>query len=113
MDILAELLETTSAIYEPVRRRPVFEAGPEPECNILCLRYIGDGTMNDVELDAVNALMRRRLNCSGQGWITGARLNGHDALRMTAMNPRTRPSDGEAILDALERDSHQCPEAGA
>jgi L-2,4-diaminobutyrate decarboxylase len=89
----------------------VFEAGPEPECNILCFRYVGDGTLNDTELDALNAQMRRRLNNSGHGWITGARLDGREVLRMTVMNPRTRLHDGEAILDALERDSHQCPGA--
>jgi L-2,4-diaminobutyrate decarboxylase len=107
------LCATTSALHDSVRRRPVFEAGPEPECNILCFRYIGDGTMNEVELDALNASMRRRLNGSGQGWITGARLNGRDVLRMTVMNPRTRVSDGEAILDALERDGRECAGAGS
>ena len=103
------LCETAAAIYGAVRRRAVFEAGPEPECNILCFRYVGDGTLNDTELDALNAQMRRRLNNSGHGWITGARLEGREVLRMTVMNPRTRLHDGEAILDALERDSHQCP----
>jgi len=34
-------------------------------------------------------------------------------LRMTVMNPRTRPSDGEAILDALERDGRARERAGA
>ena len=107
------LCATTSAIYDSVRRRPVFEAGPEPECNILCFRYIGKGTMDEAELDTLNASMRRRLNGSGLGWITGARVNGRDVLRMTVMNPRTRPSDGEAILDALERDGRARERAGA
>jgi L-2,4-diaminobutyrate decarboxylase len=107
------LCATTSAIHDSVRRRPVFEAGPEPECNILCFRYIGKGTMDEAELDTLNASMRRRLNGSGLGWITGARVNGRDVLRMTVMNPRTRPSDGEAILDALERDGRERARAGA
>jgi L-2,4-diaminobutyrate decarboxylase len=64
--------------------------------------------MTDLELDALNVSMRRRLNTSGQGWITGTRMDGREVMRMTVMNPRTRPRDGEAILDALEKDGREC-----
>jgi L-2,4-diaminobutyrate decarboxylase len=101
------LCSTASAIYDSVRKRTVFEAGPAPECNILCFRYVGQGTMTEAELDTLNVSMRRRLNTSGQGWITGTRMDGREVLRMTVMNPRTRPRDGEAILDALERDGRE------
>ncbi len=95
------LCATAAAIHDAVRRRGDFEAGPEPECNILCFRYVGDRSLDDARLDALNAELRRRLNDSGHGWITTARLEGRQVLRMTVMNPRTRLEDGEAILDHL------------
>jgi L-2,4-diaminobutyrate decarboxylase len=107
------LCATASAIHDSVLRRAVFRAGPEPECNILCFRYVGDATRNEAELDSLNTWLRRRFNRSGHGWITGARLDGREVLRMTVMNPRTRPGDGDAILDALEREGRKLSGAGA
>jgi L-2,4-diaminobutyrate decarboxylase len=95
------LCATTTAIHESISGRGDFEPGPAPECNIVCFRYIGRRDPADPALDAVNASLRRRFNNSGQGWITTSRLDGRQVLRMTVMNPRTRPADGDAILDAL------------
>jgi L-2,4-diaminobutyrate decarboxylase len=107
------LCATASAIYDSILRRAVFSAGPEPECNILCFRYVGNATRDEAELDSLNASLRRRFNRSGHGWITGSRLDGREVLRMTVMNPRTRPDDGDAILDALEREGRKLAGAGA
>jgi L-2,4-diaminobutyrate decarboxylase len=96
------LCDTAAAIHRAVATRPEFEAGPEPESNILCFRYVGSRHPDDPELDTLNASLRVRLNESGHGWMTAARLGGRQVLRMAVMNPRTLPSDGEAILDALQ-----------
>jgi L-2,4-diaminobutyrate decarboxylase len=95
------LCATAGTIYESVRRRPDFESGAAPECNILCFRYLGGRDPSDPGLDELNASLRQQLNQSGHGWITAARFDGKQVLRMTVMNPRTRPEDGTAILDAI------------
>jgi L-2,4-diaminobutyrate decarboxylase len=91
----------TRTMYEEVEARPEFEAMHEPECNILCFRYVGDGSGDDETLDQLNRELRERYNRSGEGWITATNLNGRRVLRATIMNPRTTASDVRAILDGL------------
>lgn len=89
--------------YEEVAERADFEALHEPECNILCFRYVGDGKQSDETLDALNRELRERYNLSGEGWITGTNLDGKRVLRMTLMNPRTTPADLRDLLDGLAK----------
>lgn len=89
------------AMYDDVRRRPELEAMHEPECNILCFRWVGDRSLDDAALDAVNRELRERYNASGHGWITATDLDGRRVLRVTIMNPRTTPAHCGEVLDAL------------
>jgi len=75
----------------------------EPECNILCFRYVGDGTLDEERLDALNRELRERYNRSGEGWITTTVLGGRRVLRVTIMNPRTTDADLAAIVDGVGR----------
>lgn len=90
-------------VYEEVQERPDFEALHEPESNILCFRWVGDGSLNDEALDQLNRELRERYNRSGEGWITATNLDGRRVLRVTMMNPRCRASDVGEILDGLSR----------
>jgi len=102
---LAELYDyfcaLTHQMWETISDRPDFESMHEPECNILCFRYVGDGTLSDETLDALNRELRERYNLSGEGWITGTNLDGRRVLRVTLMNPRTTTADVSDILDGL------------
>jgi L-2,4-diaminobutyrate decarboxylase len=102
---LAELYDyfcaLTRQMWEAIAERRDFEAMHEPECNILCFRYVGDRTRSDETLDALNRELRERYNLSGEGWITGTNLDGRRVLRVTMMNPRTTTADVSDILDGL------------
>jgi hypothetical protein len=50
--------------------RPDFEALHEPESNILCFRYVADGSLDPERLDRLNLRLREVYNRSGEGWIT-------------------------------------------
>jgi L-2,4-diaminobutyrate decarboxylase len=89
--------ETTRVLFERIRARRDFEAMHEPEGNILCFRWVGDGTTGDDALDAINLEVRTRYNRSGRGWVTTTVLGGRRVLRVTLMNPRT----GAEHLDRL------------
>jgi L-2,4-diaminobutyrate decarboxylase len=91
----------TRQMWEMIAVRGDFEAMHEPECNILCFRYVGDRTRTDEALDALNRELRERYNLSGEGWITGTNLDGRRVLRVTMMNPRTTTADASDILDGL------------
>ncbi|MGE5102589.1 MAG: pyridoxal phosphate-dependent decarboxylase family protein [Deltaproteobacteria bacterium] len=102
---LAELYDYFCALarqmWEAIRDRGDFEAMHEPEGNILCFRYVGEGTRSNEALDALNRELRERYNLSGEGWITGTNLDGRRVLRVTMMNPRTTTADVSDILDGL------------
>ena len=93
----------TRFMWEEIAERPDFVALHEPECNILCFRYVGTGRSADDALDALNRELRERYNRSGEGWITATNLAGRRVLRVTLMNPRTTTGDIRDILDGIAR----------
>jgi L-2,4-diaminobutyrate decarboxylase len=96
------LCATARSLHDAILSRPRFEALHAPESNILCFRYIGDGSRADGELDTLNLELRTAYNREGDGWITSTVLGGRRVLRVTIMNPRTTPADLERVLDGLE-----------
>ncbi|MEP6691184.1 MAG: aspartate aminotransferase family protein [Gemmatimonadaceae bacterium] len=95
------LCDVTRALHDAVRESVDFVALHEPECNILCFRWVGDRTRDDEALDAINRQLRERYNESGRGWITTTVLGGRRVLRVTVMNPRTTAAHAAAVLDGL------------
>jgi L-2,4-diaminobutyrate decarboxylase len=95
------LCATTRALWERVESRSDFVALHEPECNILCFRWVGDRSLDDARLDAVNLATREAYNRSGHGWITTTVLAGRRVLRVTVMNPRTEPQHVARMLDEV------------
>lgn len=85
-DALGELYDhlchTVHLMWDALAERPEFEALHEPESNILCFRYIGDGARNEEELDRLNRELRERYNLSGEGWITGTNSVDVDLLSL-------------------------------
>ena len=91
------------AMHAQLTDHPQFEPLHEPESNILCFRWIGDGNHGDEALDAFNRELRESYNRSGDGWITATTLGPRRVLRVTIMNPRTTESDLAEIIAGLER----------
>jgi L-2,4-diaminobutyrate decarboxylase len=102
-ELYDRLCATARAMFELLEVHPAFEAIHEPESNILCFRWVGDGGFGDEALDAFNRELRESYNRSGEGWITGTNLAGRRVLRVTLMNPRTTKSDVAEIIDGLAR----------
>ena len=84
-------------------QHPEFEPMHVPESNILCFRWVGDGSHGDEALDAFNRVLRESYNKSGAGWITATNLGERRVLRATFMNPRTTESDAAAIVVGLAK----------
>ena len=89
------------AMHDMLAEHPHFEPLHEPESNILCFRWIGDGSHGDEALDAFNRELRESYNRSGAGWITATSLGDRRVLRVTLMNPRTTEADLVQIIDGL------------
>jgi L-2,4-diaminobutyrate decarboxylase len=99
--IYDHLCGNARTLHDLVASRPDFAALHEPESNILCFRFVGDGTLGDDRLDAVNLQTRARYNRAGTGWITTTMLGGRGVLRVTLMNPRTTRADLERTVEEL------------
>lgn len=101
------LCSVARSLWEEIGERPDFEALHEPESNILCFRWLGDGTLDAERLDDVNRALRPAYNRSGQGWITATVLGGRPVLRVTVMNPRTTADHARALLDGLAAEAER------
>jgi L-2,4-diaminobutyrate decarboxylase len=101
------LCDVAMAMHDQLVAHPAFEPLHRPACNILCFRWIGDGTLSDAELDEANRSLRERYNRSGEGWITATNLGGRRVLRVTIMNARTGEDDVARIVDGLARMAEQ------
>ena len=88
-------------VRNELTKRPEFVVMHAPESNILCFRYVADGTVDDESLDAINREIRERYNRSGAGWITATLLDGRRVLRVTMMNPRSTPAHVQAMVEGL------------
>ena len=99
--IYDHLCGNARTLHALVASRPDFAALHEPESNILCFRFVGDGTLADDRLDPVNLQTRERYNRAGTGWITTTMLGGRRVLRVTLMNPRTTRADLEGTVGEL------------
>jgi L-2,4-diaminobutyrate decarboxylase len=99
--IYDRLCDTARALHEEIAARDDFEAVHEPESNILCFRWIADGSHDDVTLDRMNRELRERYNRSGAGWITATVIDGRQLLRVTVMNPRSGREHARRLLDGL------------
>ena len=95
------LCDTARSLHGLIAARPDFEALHEPESNILCFRFQGDGSLDGERCDALNQRLREAYNRSGEGWITTTMVSGRRVLRVAVMNPRTTPDDMERTLDNL------------
>jgi len=95
------LCDLAVTVRDELAKRREFVVLHEPQSNILCFRYVGDGWMDDESLDAINREIRERYNRSGVGWITATLLDGRRVLRVTMMNPRSTPDHVRAMVDGL------------
>jgi L-2,4-diaminobutyrate decarboxylase len=101
--IYDRLCDTARALHEEIAARDDFEAVHEPESNILCFRWTGDGSHDDATLDRMNRELRERYNRSGAGWITATVIDRRQLLRVTVMNPRSGREHVRRLLDGLAR----------
>jgi len=95
------LCDVAQAMHDRLSTHPGFEVLHAPECNILCFRWIGDGTLSPDATDILNWDLRERYNRSGAGWITATNLAGKRVLRVTIMNPRTGIREVDEIVEGI------------
>ncbi len=85
-----------------IRQRPGFDLAIEPECNIVCFRYVGQAT-DPTELNTLNQRIRAALLADGRFYIVQTTLREQTYLRVSLMNPLTSEADLVGLIAAIER----------
>jgi L-2,4-diaminobutyrate decarboxylase len=85
---------------EKIKNRPGFELAIDPECNIICFRYVPKATSNP---DALQQKIRQQLLAEGAFYIVQTQLPKGLYLRTTLLNPFTTKEDLDALLQSIEQ----------
>lgn len=79
-----------------------FELAIQPESNIVCFRY-KTSAKTDSELNKIQKEIRKKIVQSGNFYLVQTDLNGITYLRVSLMNPLTKISDLENLLDLVRK----------
>jgi L-2,4-diaminobutyrate decarboxylase len=78
------------------------EIAVEPDCNIVCFRYIRKNISTE-SLNRINALIRERIVKSGLFYIVQTELEGKLYLRITIINPLTEEKHLKDLITEVKR----------
>ncbi|MFA0964120.1 aspartate aminotransferase family protein [Roseivirga sp. BDSF3-8] len=113
IDRIVELAQETAGLLREARD---FEVLHRPEISAIVFRYcpVGEGDKQEVNLNELNAGIRKRMFASGRSLIAGTKVYGETYLKFTLLNPQTPVSVMEEIIgmirahgEALVREQEQ------
>ena len=101
-ELYDRLCAAATDLHAQIDARGDFEALHQPESNILCFRSTCDSMPHDpAARNTRTQNARDRYNRSGAGWITTTMVGGERVLRVTIMNPRTKPEHTARMLEGV------------
>jgi L-2,4-diaminobutyrate decarboxylase len=95
-DYITKMYDLTKEFAQMIKDSNDFELAVEPDCNIICFRYLKNEGMN---MDEFQKEIRKKVINSEKFYICQTQLKKHFYLRCTVINPLTRAED---MLDLLE-----------
>jgi L-2,4-diaminobutyrate decarboxylase len=95
VDILHDLAADFAKL---IQQNPQFELAVWPQSNIVCFRFLGNGSQ---DLNKLNALIRKNILHEGDFYIVQTLLNGQTYLRVSLMNPLSTIQDLMALLEYI------------
>ncbi len=100
-EYVTQMFDLGKEFAQLIRRTPNFELAIEPDCNIVCFRY-APKEVEDLEL--LNNQIHQRLYEKGDFYFVKTKLRGNTYLRTTLMNPSTRLSHLQELLEQIEEE---------
>lgn len=92
----------TASFATKIRNHPQMELATQPQCNIICYRYLPAGK-TETETDSLNYAIRKKLLEDGRFYVVQTQLEGKWYLRNTIINPLTTIDDLEELLRDIEK----------
>ncbi|MEM9103626.1 MAG: pyridoxal-dependent decarboxylase [Pseudomonadota bacterium] len=94
--------EKTQAFYHYLKQQHDFECPFEPECNILCFRFINKKLLEDLEVvNHRQVTIRESLMYDGEFHISSTLIGDVRYLRLTVMTPYTQLSDIQELVSVI------------
>jgi aromatic-L-amino-acid decarboxylase len=100
-NMISKDLACAEYLAETIRTSDDFELISSAPFAIVCFRYRDNNTLNDAQLDALNAELVAALERDGRVFITGTRLHGRQVLRACIINHRIAKQDIDFLLDTI------------
>ncbi len=97
-EYVTRVIDLSKSFAHLIKEDPNFELAVEPDCNIVCFRYL----KGDSDLNALNESIRANLVELGQFYIVKTILRGQVYLRTTISNPFTRIEDFNELLESIK-----------
>jgi len=83
-----------------IKKAPEFELALEPESNIVCFRYVPDGS-NETDLNGINLECCDKIKEDGEFYIVKTTIHDKVYLRTTLMNPFTTTKELTELLEKI------------
>ncbi|MCP3739567.1 pyridoxal phosphate-dependent decarboxylase family protein [Rossellomorea sp. BNER] len=100
IDDTLKLAQYTASYME--RLKNISIQNPEPEINTVIFRY-QPKTIEGKDVNELNRTIQQRLLHSGKGVIAKTTIKGDTFLKLTLLNPRTKPEDIHSLLMEIEK----------
>ena len=94
-------VERAARFADAIEQSGDFELCVRPESNIVCFRYVGDGSRSEDELNPLQRRVRSEILRSGAFYLVQTVLLGKVYLRTTIINPLTNDADLSALLQEI------------
>ncbi len=97
-DYIDRVYDLTKEFAQIISQSPDFELAVEPECNIICFRYLKDQCM---DINGLQFKIRKKILSEGSFYIVQTVLKDKAYLRCTIINPLTTIDDLKDLLDKV------------
>jgi L-2,4-diaminobutyrate decarboxylase len=100
-DYITAAYDLGQLLAETIRKEKGFELAVQPDCNIICFRYIPDKFSGD--LNKLTADVRKKIIVDSRFYVVQTNVGGETYIRVSLMNPFTTISDLESMMDLVRK----------
>jgi len=97
-DYIDQVYDLTKEFAQLINSSSDFEVAVEPECNIICFRYLAK---DHPDIDALQFELRKNILAEGSFYLVQTELAGKAYLRCTIINPLTTIGDLDLLLNRV------------
>jgi L-2,4-diaminobutyrate decarboxylase len=100
-DYITAAYDLGQLFAETIRLEKGFELAVQPDCNIICFRYIPNNFMGDI--NNLTSLVRKKILADGRFYVVQTIVKGQTYIRVSLMNPFTTISDLKSMMDIVRK----------